>query len=276
MLAPILLAGSLLLAAPAGAATEGTAPGVGPDHGKAVTGEATPIGGGAWEVELAYAPSLTQPGTGGFERSPYAHAHVLSLALVHGLHADVDVRIGGGVGEAAERTEDVGRRYGFGATDLAMGIRWRFLARTGETLDVAVAATVVAPTGREARGGAPGLTQGHWIVRPALLASRDWGRTTANAEVALLAPVDGDRSFAGATFASLGLGHALLPWLQPMLELSHEAIRGESLRQRLGLAAGLNLTHQSGARLILGVQQAVWGRGLPQTVSGLVAGKLAF
>ncbi|MBI5069595.1 MAG: transporter [Deltaproteobacteria bacterium] len=272
-LAAVLLLGPVARADPSPGLPDSPPPG--PDHGKVATCDATPVGAGRLEIELAYSPALTQRGMGGFERSTHAHTQALVFSLTHGLADDVDVRLAAGVGEAMERTAPGQSRTGTGATDLALGARWRFLADAERGLDLAVSATAVAPTGRPASDRAPGLTQGYWSVRGALVASKDWGSTTANAELAVVLPAARRSGVGGAAFASLALGHALRPWLQPMAELSYDAAREGPLRQRLAVAAGLSLTGQAGERLLAGVQQAVWGRHQRQAVSALLALKLA-
>lgn len=247
-----------------------------PDHGKMATEEATPVGDGAIEVEAAYAPSLTNRGAGGFERSAHGHTHSASLGVFYGVSEHLDVKVSGGFADTLDRTNLAGPTRGSGATDLVVGTRWRFLADAQRALDVTLATTVVAPTGLRETSEALGLTQGYWSLRNALVASKDWGRTTANAELALTLPVSGDAGdLKGVASANLAFGYAA-SWFQPIAEVNYEAARDAVTQQRLALTAGVNMTSSSGKRLLVGVQQAVWGRNVAQSTVGLVAIKTAF
>jgi hypothetical protein len=253
------------------------APVPGPDHGKMATEDATPVGAGAIEVEAAYSPTLTSQGSGSFEPSAHGHAHAFSLAMVYGLTEHLDVKVASGFGYAMDRSDVAGPTRGSGVTDLALGARWRFLANAEQALDLALVTTVVAPTGREEAIDALGLTQGFWSVRNALVASKDWGQATANAELALTLPVGGGaEDLEGGACANLAFGYAFAPWFQGIAEVNYDAVRDATTQQRLAVTAGVNMTTQSGRGLLLGVQQAVWGRNVAQTTTGLVALKTAF
>lgn len=253
------------------------APAAGPDHGKMATEEATPVGGGAIEVEVAYGPTLTHRGTGDFDPSGHAHAHAFTLGVFYGLTEHLDVKVASGVGYAMDRSDALGPTRGSGMTDLVLGSRWRFLALAERALDLTLATTVVAPTGLEQTSTSLGLTQGYWSLRNALVASKDWGRATANAELALTVPVGGGAGeLDGVSCANLAVGYALVSWFQPLVEVNYDLARDATTQQRLALTAGVNMTAQSGTRLLFGVQQAVWGRNVAQTTTGLVAVKAAF
>jgi hypothetical protein len=246
------------------------------DHGKVATDDATPAGAGALEVELAYGPSLTHEGTGDFDRVAHAHAHAFTLGVLYGLTDQLDVKVGTGFGYVMDRSDVMGPTRGSGMTDLVLGSRWRFLALADRALDVMLTTTAVAPTGLEQTTTSLGLTQGFWSLRNALVASKDWGRATSNVELALTLPVGGGAgSFRGLGCANLALGYALLSWLQPLVEANYDHGWDSTTQQRLALTAGVNLTGQR-TRVIVGVQQAVWGRNVAQTTNGLVAVKAAF
>ncbi len=253
------------------------APAAGPDHGKMATEEATPVGDGMIEVELAYGPSLTHRGGGAFDESEHAHAHAYSIGVFYGVTEHLDVKVAGGFGYAADRNDLSGPTRGSGATDLVLGSRWRFVALAEQALDLTLATTVVAPTGLEQTGESLGLTQGFWSLRNALVASKDWGRATSNLEVALTLPVgSGAGDFVAGGCANLAFGYAIVSWFQPLVEVNYDLAQDVTTQQRLALTAGVNMTAQSGARVLLGVQQAVWGRDVPQTTTGLLAVKAAF
>ena len=255
--------------------TSAAAPG--PDHGKVATDDATPAGAGVLEVEAAYGPSLTHAGGSGFDHAAHAHSHAFTLGVVYGVTDQLDVKVGSGFGYAVDESDPAGPTRGSGMSDLTVGSRWRFLAIADRALDVMLTTTVVAPSGLRATDTSLGLTQGFWSVRNGLVASKDWGRKTANAEVALTVPVGGGADgLRWVGCGNLALGYALVPWFQPLVEVNYDHTRDADTHQRLALTAGINMSAQSGARLLLGVQQAVWGRGVAETTAGLVAIKGGF
>jgi hypothetical protein len=263
-----------LSATPAADASPAAAPG--PDHGKMVTDDATPAGAGALEVEAAYGPSLTHAGDGPFDRAAHAHSHWLTLTVLHGVTDHLDLEIGGGFGYVMDESEPTGPSRGAGAADLTLGSRWRFLAIPDQALDVMLTTTVIAPAGHQPDITSLGLSQGYWSVRNGLVASKDWDRTTANAELALTLPLGGGA--AGLLWGGCGnvaVGYEVVSWLQPFAEVNYDVQHDGDAHQRLALTGGLNLSARSGARLLLGIQHAVWGRGVPQTTAGLVALKWA-
>jgi hypothetical protein len=275
-LRPAVLSALLLLASK-GRADADAPEAAPPDHGKMATEDATPAGAGAVEVEAAWSPTRTNRGSGSFERSASGHSHSFSLAVLYGVSDDLDVKVSGGFGYTVDRTDLAGPTRGSGGSDLAFGTKWRVLASAGRALDLAVVTTFVAPTGVEEGDDRLGLTQGYWSMRNALVASKDWGRTTANAELAVELPVSGGAGeLDGGVSANLAFGRALVSWFQPVLELNYDLVRDADDQQRLAVTAGANMSARNGARLIFGVQQAVWGRKVAQDTTALVAMKAAF
>jgi hypothetical protein len=190
---------------------------------------------------------------------------------------DLDVKVSGGFAYAVDRTDPTGPTRGSGRSDLAFGTKLRLLANPDRALDVAMVTTFVAPTGAEEASDSLGLTQGYWSMRNALVASKDWGRTTANAELALTVPVSrGAGDLVGGVSANVALGRAFVSWFQPLVEVNYDAVRDAHDHQRLAVTAGVNMSARSGKRLLLGVQQAVWGRNVAQDATALVAAKAAF
>lgn len=249
----------------------------GPDHGKVATDDATPAGAGVLEVEAAYGPSLTHEGGSGFDRSAHAHSHAFTLGVLYGVTDQLDLKVGSGFGYVVDQSDPAGPTRGSGMSDLNLGSRWRFLAIADRALDLMLTTAVVAPTGLRATDTSLGLTQGFWSVRNGLVASKDWGRKTANAEVALTLPVGGGADgLRWAACGNLALGYAFVPWFQPFAEVNYDQARDADTHQRLAVTAGINMSAQNGARLLFGVQQAVWGRGVTETTAGLIALKSAY
>jgi hypothetical protein len=273
------VAAALLLVPAAGAAQEQPdgPPPAAPDHGKVATDDATPAGAGTRELELGYLPSVTHHGGGSFERAAHAHVNAFSVTALYGVTGDLDLKVTGGFAHAMDRSDPSVATRGSGLTDLTVAARWRLLASARRALDVMLTTAVVAPIGHEEAPGSLGLTQGFWSVRNALVASKDWGRVTGNAELALTLPVSGGAGeFRRATCANLAVGYAVRPWLQPLLEANYDVARGAATSQRLAVTAGVNLAGSGGTRLMAGVQRAVWGRNVVESTGGLVALKTGF
>lgn len=268
---------ALLLASAARAQEPAAPPSPAPDHGKVATDDATPAGAGTRELEFGYLPSVTHHGGGRFERAAHAHVNAFSVTALYGVTGDLDLKVTGGFAHAMDRSDPSAATRGSGLTDLTVATRWRLLASARRALDVMLTTAVVAPIGHEAATGSLGLTQGFWSVRNALVASKDWGRVTGNAEVALTVPVGGGAgTFRSATCGNLAVGYAVLPWLQPLVEANYDLARSAVTSQRVAVTAGVNLTGSGGTRLMAGVQRAVWGRNVVESTSGLVALKTGF
>jgi len=268
--AALVALSAIALASPAraGGAQEGPTP----EHGKAATCDASPVEPGAVEVEVSYAPS-------GSDRAQPGHAHALTAAVTFGLAPDVDVRLAGGAAEvydaAYRRADGSAPREGAGLTDVALGARWRFASIPERAVELALTAGVVAPAGAGETRDRIGLSQGYWSARAALVATKDVGALTANAEVAFTAPVAGDAgALVGIAQLGAGAGWQVARWLQPEVELGWQANVGTGA-QVLTATAGVVLPLPSGARVVAALQQAIWGRQIVQTTAAVIALKTA-
>jgi hypothetical protein len=280
LLVPIL-AGGTARAEGASPASEAEPPG--PEHGKISTSDASPVGARATEVELSYGPSWNLHGEGDFDRSARGHSHALGLAVTYGLVDDVDVSVEVGYGTAYDAAYDggagtAGSAHGQGLTDSAAGIRWRFLTRPG--LDLAWKSGLVLPTGAKATSTKVGLTQSFWSFENAVVASKDFGPFTADAELGYSLPFGSKRGDdRGTLFANLAGGWQVLPWLQPELELNYERSyeAGPEREVRcLYVTGGVVAPFGAGYRITAGVQYAAWGQHTGQSINGAVAFKAAF
>lgn len=276
----------LLSASPARADDPRTAPAAapaGPEHGKINTSDASPVDAHATEAELSYGPSWTLHGEGDFDRAARGHSHALGLAVTYGIVENVDVSVEVGYATAYDSAYDggsgaVGPAHGQGFTDSAAGIRWRFLTRPG--LDLAWRSGLVLPTGAKATSTRVGLTQSFWSFENAVVASKDAGSLTANAELGYSLPFGSKRGDdRGTLFANLAGGWQVLPWLQPELELNYERsyeAGSEPGSRCLYVTGGVVVPFGAGYRIIAGVQHAVWGQHTGQSMSGALAFKAAF
>ncbi len=255
-----------------------------PEHGKAAVADASPVDPGAVEVEIGYAPVWNTRGrTFGFDDAASAHTHGFGAALTYGVLPDLDVRVGAGfaqIHDAAYQREDGSAPHrGLGLTDGSVGARWRFLNLPEQALELAVTGDVVVPIGLSGTSDHVGLSQEFWSARGALVATKDFGAITTNAELAFAAPVSGGAGgLQSITQASAAVGYQLTPSLQPELELSYgySAMAGAPDSQVLAVTAGVVSPFGAGHRVITGIQYAVWGRNTIQTTAGVVSFKTGF
>lgn len=256
-------------------------PGEAPEHGKAATADASPVDRGALEAEVAYGPTFND--RGGVSRfDPSGYAHGLAGTLTYGAYPDVDLKLSTGfarVYDAAHHHADGSTpTHGGGVTDTTLGARWRFLNVPEHALELAVTTDVVLPLGAAHTPTAIGLTQGFWSARGALVATKDLGALTTNAEVALTAPVSGDAGgYRSTAQVNLAAGYQLNRALQPELELnySHASSLGPDA-QVLAVTAGVVAPMSGGRRVVAAVQQGLWGRNTTQTTSAVIAFKTSF
>jgi hypothetical protein len=214
-----------------------------PEHGKIATGDATPVGAGVVELELAYAPTWNRSGAHGFDRSADGHAHPVDLTLSYGIGDHVDVHLGAGWAEVHDAALAPTRGNGLG--DASLATRWRFVADAERALDVAWIAAVVAPTGFDGSADELGVSKGYWSLENALALSKDLGpRLTANAELGWSASLGSARgNERGVLFANGAVGYHLTRWLQPELELNYEqtSLAAVADPRLLAVTAGLVL-----------------------------------
>jgi hypothetical protein len=253
----------------------------GPEHGKAATADASPVDAGATELEVGYAPGWTRRGgSGGFDSAAGGHVHGFTGTITRGVAAGLDLKLAAGAGNVYDaghvHADGSAPKRGGGLSDVVVGGRWRFLDLAEQALELAVTADAVIPVGSRHTATHIGLSQQFWSARGALVATKDLGALTANAEVALGAPVSGD---AGGLHAvaqgNAAVGCQLLPWLQPELELNyqHQASNGPDA-QVLAVTAGV-VAPFGGHRVVAAVQHAVWGRHVAQTTSAVLSFKTA-
>ena len=280
-LLPLLLPAVAAAGAPPTAAIEASVdPGAAPtlEHGKAFTGDATPVEPGHVEVELAYAPSWWAT-PGALDRIS-GQQHLLSLATGVGLARDVDARLvlGWSLVQQA-RVGGVAPTAGSGLADTTLAVRSRVLSLAEPALDVAVSAAATAPTGSTGTEEHPGTGQGTWGLAGAILASADWGRFTASAELGYSAPV-GTRvsNDLGMLICNLAVGWQWLPAIQPEVELNyqHELESGAEPDERVLWATLGVVMPMDPVRLVVGARVPVWSAGTSVGPMATAALKVAF
>jgi hypothetical protein len=268
------------LAASASAGDDVAYPPVAIEHGKAATADASPVDPGAVEAELGYAPVWNdRGGTSGFDVADAGHQHAFYGAMTYGVAPDVDVNVGllfGSVYDAAHQHDDGSApKRGSGLGDVTVGARWRFLNLEERAFELAFTAGAVIPTGSRHSTSEIGLSQEYWSARGALVATKDVGLTTWNAEVAIGAPMSGDAGGLRSVFqANAAFGVHVRPWLQPELELNYQSSYGVR-SQQLAATAGLVAPFGDGHRIVAAVQRGLWGEATVQTTAALLTFKTA-
>jgi hypothetical protein len=248
------------------------------EHGKAFTGDATPIDPGHVEVELAYAP--TWWATAGAVDRQAGEQHPVAAAVGVGLLRDVDARLvlGWSMVHAAPGLPGA-PVHGEGLTDTTLAVRWRFLSLAGPRIDLAVSTALTMPTGSRATPDRLGTSAERWSAGGALLASGEWGRLTAGAELGFSAPI-GTRTSndVGLLVCNAAVGYQALSWLQPEVELNyqHEVEMGEEGDERVLWATAAMVIPLDRVRLVVGGRIPIWVRDTSAGPMVTAAVKLAF
>lgn len=248
------------------------------EHGKAFTGDATPVEPGRVEVEFAYAPSWWA--TAGAMDRLSGEQHTVAAAVSVGLVRDVDARLVMGWSLLRAAPEVPGAPVqGNGPSDTTVAARWRFLSLADPAIDLAVSLGVTIPTGTRAAPDRLGTSQESWSLGGSLLASADRGLFTFGAELGISAPV-GPRvsNDVGLLVCNLAVGYQALPWLQPELELNyqHEIELGEQPDERVLWATAALVVPVDAVRVVVGGRFPVWVRDASVGPMATAAVKLAF
>ena len=142
-----------------------------------------------------------------------------------------------------------------------------------------MSAAVTIPTGTRSTPERLGTGSESWSLGGALLASADWGRFTAGAEVGFSAPVaPGASNDVGLLVCNAAVGYQALPWLQPEVEINyqHEIERGEERDERVLWATAALVVPLEKVRLLVGGRFPVWARDTAAGPMATAAVKLAF
>jgi hypothetical protein len=255
---------------------EGPAPAPSLEHGKAFSGDATPIDPGGVEVEVAWAPSWWAT-PGAVDRAGQAQSFVLAVGT--GLLPGLDLRAALGWSFLRESGGGAPEARGAGVGDAMFAVRWRFLHLEAPALDVAVVANVVVPTGTRESSTSLGTGQGAWAMGGAIVASVDRGPWTGNAEVGWSSRIGAkDDDDLGLLVANLAVGLQLAPWLQPEVELNyqHEVERGTERAERILWATAGLVAPVAPVRVVVGARLPVWQANASAGPTLTASVKLAF
>lgn len=248
------------------------------DHGKAFTGDATPVEPGHVEIELAYAPAWWSIAGAVDRQSGEQHPAVAALGV--GLLRDVDLRLAAGWAMVQATPGAPGAPvHGAGLADATVAVRWRFLSLADPAVDLAVTAAVTVPTGARTTPERLGTSRESWSLGGALLASADWGRFTVGTELGFSAPLAPRASNdVGLLVCNVAVGFQVTSWLQPELELNyqHEVELGEERDERVLWATAALVVPVDGVRLLVGGRIPVWSRDAAAGPMATASVKLAF
>lgn len=250
----------------------------GPEHGKAFTGDPTPVEPGRVELELAYAPSWWA--TAGAVDRLSGEQHTVAAAVSVGLLRDVDARIVVGWALVQAAPDHPGAPVqGAGIADTTVAARWRFLSLADPGIELAASAGVTMPTGTRAAADRLGTGRESWSLGGSLVASADRGRFTFGAELGMSAPL-GQRTSndVGLLVCNAAVGYQALPWLQPAVELNyqHEIELGVEPDERVLWATAALVLPIDAVRVVVGGRLPVWVRDADVGPMATAAVKIGF
>jgi hypothetical protein len=261
----------------------------GPEHGKINTPDASPVDPGHFEIESSYTYLHSKrfwDNSGNTHTRGLAREQSLGLTVTAGVIENFDVAVGGSYGWLKDKDNafdpddaDFGPQKGHDFGDLEISGRYRFYESKEHSLSLAYIGGFTLPTGSSSNREEIGTSQEFSSFNQTLVASKDWGKWTANADIGYALPFGDKRENARGTFnADAALGYQYLPWLQPELELNfgHDFLTDEKDSQVLAVTAGLVMPINDRLRVNLGVQQGLWGRNNDKETTLSVAAKLAF
>lgn len=259
-----------------------------PEHGKINTPDATPVDPGSFEVETVYSHASGNRAWDNREIGSsrgYLSEHAAGLSITAGIVNNFDIAIGSGYNWLRDEDNDYdgdgnpNPTTGNGLGDLDLHARYRFIRDDAQSLDVAYIGGVTIPTGDRNGESRLGGSQEFWSLNQTLVASKDWGKGTANLAAGFALPF-GDRKGAarGTFYADLGIGYQILPWLQPEAEVNfaRDFVSQADDAETLAVTGGLVMPVNDRLRINAGVQQAVWGRNADKTTVYSLAVKAAF
>jgi hypothetical protein len=248
------------------------------EHGKAFTGDATPVEPGHVEVEFAYAP--TWWATAGAVDRQEGQQHQLGLGVGVGLLRDVDVRLVLSWAVVHAAPEAPGAPvHGSGLADTTVAARWRFLHIAEPAIDLAVSAAFTIPTGVRASPERLGTGGEAWSLGGSIAASADWGRFTTGLEIGFSAPLQrAGSNDVGLLVCNGAVGYQALPWLQPALELNyqHEIETGEERDEQVLWTTAALVLPLDPVRVLVGARFPVLARNAAVGPMATAAVKVAF
>jgi len=260
-----------------------------PEHGKINTLDASPVDPGHFEIESSY--SYTQSkhfrdNAGDVHYRGLAREQTLGLSVTVGVIENVDMAVSSSYRWLKDNENDFdkddgvfGPETGHGLGDLNISGRYRFFESKEHGLSLAYIGGFTLPTGNSSSVKEIGTSQEFWSFNQALVATKDWGKWTANVDVRYALPFGDKRENARGTLNSdIAVGYQVLPWLQPEVELNYSRnfLTNDNDQEVIATTVGLVMPINERIRLNTGVQQGLWGRNTDKATSLYAAVKLAF
>ncbi len=259
------------------------------EHGKINTPDASPVDPGHFEIESSYGYSHSKRfwGNDGHTHTRnLAREQELGLSATIGIAENIDVSVGGSYVWLKDKDNDFdadgpefGPTSGHDFGDLEVSGRYRFFESKENSFELAYIGGVTIPTGSDSSRDEMGTSQEFWSFNQTLVASKDWGKWTANADIGYALPLGNKRENARGCFnADVAVGYQYLPWLQPEIELNygHDFLTAEEDSDVLAATIGLVMPVNDQYRVNLGVQQGLWGRNADKATALFAAVKRAF
>jgi hypothetical protein len=263
--------------------------GASPEHGKINAPDASPVDPGHFEIEsnftLLHSKRYWDKGGATHDRG-LEREQSLGISVTVGVIENVDVAVSGSYAWIKDKENDfdsddaeLGPESGHDFGDLELSGRYRFYESKEHSLSLAYIGGSTIPTGSSLNREEIGTSQEFWSFNQTLVASKDLGQWTANADVGYALPLGDKRENArGTVNANVAVGYQYLPWLQPELELNYgyDFLTNENNSEILAATAGLVMPINDQLRLNMGVQQGFWGRNNDKDTTLSFAAKLAF
>jgi len=260
----------------------------GPEHGKINAPDASPVDPGHYEIESSFAYGFASHlwSNGGDDHGRgFTSEHSLGLSMTAGIIHNLDVSISSNYAWLKDKENDfdddgvAGPETGNDFGDLDISGRYRFFQSEAHSLDLAYIGSLTIPTGSPSDQNELGSSQEYWSFNQTLVASKDWGKWTANTDIGYALPFGGKRSESRGTLnADFASGYQVLSWLQPEMELnySHDFLADECDSDVIAITAGLVMPIHEAIRINTGLQQGIWGRNADKATTFSLALKLAF
>ena len=260
-----------------------------PEHGKINTLDASPVDPGHFEIEASYFYTHTTrywDNVGDVHDRGLARDQALGLSVTVGVIENVDVAVCSSYRWMKDTENDfdkddgiVGPETGHGLGDVNISGRYRFFESKEKGISIAYIGGFTLPTGSGSSVQEIGTSQEYWSFNQALVATKDWGKWTANIDVGYALPFGDKREDARGTLNSdIAVGYQILPWLQPEVELNYSRnfLANDNDQEVIATTVGLVMPINERVRVNTGVQQGLWGRNTDKATSLYAAVKLAF
>jgi len=261
----------------------------GPEHGKINTLDAFPVDPGHFEVESSYLYTHSKrfwDNAGDVHDRGLAREQAIGLSVTAGVIENVDVAVSSSYRWMKDKENDFdkndevyGPETGHNLGDLNISGRYHFFESKEQSISLAYIGGFTLPTGSGSSVQEIGTSQEFWSFNQALVATKDWGKWTANVDVGYALPFGDKRENARGTLKTdIAVGYQILPWLQPEVELNYSRnfLSNDNDQEVIATTVGLVMPINERIRVNTGVQQGLWGRNTDKATSLYAAVKLAF